>query len=588
MAKQPGKRSAPKSGKSSPKPVARKPRSKPSDKVIPVVGLGASAGGLQAFSDFFEAKTGMTFVVIHHVDPDHESLMADLLAKHTEMVVALATDKTKVAADHVYIIPPNRFLSIENGILHLTPPAERRGMRLPIDFFLRSLAKDQRRNAIAIILSGTGGDGTAGVRSIKENGGMVLVQDQKEAAHDGMPSSAISSGTVDHILPVAEMPAVISNYTAHPYIAQPSPAKVLGENARGALADIITELKAHTPIDFELYKEGTLLRRIERRMALRHMQNSVDYLALLKDSPEEAEKLCSDLLICVTSFFRDTEAFDYLADHIIRDLVVGCQPGKPLRIWVPACATGEEAYSLAMMVIEKIASLRKDVKLQVFASDVDEHALSIARAGVYPDAIAADVSPERLKRFFDKEDHSYRIKQELRDTVVFAHQNILADAPFSRLDLISCRNLLIYLNTEAQERVMQMFHFALNDDGLLLLGSSETANNHEVFFEPRSKKHRLYKRVSRPRRSRYDFPMARSPLFGGSTPALRNAEMTHGLRLANLCQKLLVENYAPAAALINARMETLFVQGPADQSLRVPAGEVSQDLLAMARDGLRA
>ena len=547
------------SGKTPPKgaPKSRTSRSQPVPKGIPVVGLGASAGGLQAFTQFFQAmpdRTGMAFVVIHHVDPDHESLMADLLAKHTRMTVALAEDDTPIAADHVYIIPPNRFLSIEKGVLHLSEPAERRGMRLPIDFFLRSLAEDQKQNAVAVILSGTGGDGTAGIRSIKETGGMVLAQDPTEAAHDGMPRSAIATGSVDHILPVAKMPAVIRDYTAHPFIARRATTKVLGENARGALPDIINLLKAHTPINFEYYKEGTLLRRIERRMALRHLENAADYLALLKDQPDEAENLCADLLICVTSFFRDPDAFAYLADQVIRDLVVNCVSGQPIRIWVPACATGEEAYSLAMLVIEKIEALRKDVKLQLFASDVDENALSVARAGVYPDAIAGDISPERLRRFFDKEDHSYRVKPELRDAVVFARQNILADAPFSKLDLISCRNLLIYLNTDAQERIIQMFHFALNDGGLLLLGSSETANNHENYFQPVSKKHRLYRRVGKARHRLFDFPISKTPILGLSTPAVRTAEVSHGLRLAELSQKFLVDRYAPAAFFFYARI----------------------------------
>ncbi|SLN67415.1 Blue-light-activated protein [Roseovarius gaetbuli] len=559
--------------------------------LTPVIGLGASAGGLQALTDFFEAmpdKAGMAFVVIHHVDPNHKSLMADLLSKHTKMAVELAADCTPVKPDHVYIIPPKEFLWIENGVLRLMEPPEPRGMRLPIDFFLRSLAEDQKQSAVAVILSGTGSDGTAGLRNIKENGGMVLVQEPKESAHDGMPRSAIATGSVDHVLPVAEMHAVISNYVAHPYIKQGASTKTMGENARGALSRIITVLKAHTPINFECYKEGTLLRRIERRMALRHLENLADYLALLKDSPEEAEKLCADLLISVTAFFRDREVFEYLAEHVIRDLVVDCAPGKPIRIWVPACATGEEAYSLAMLMIEKIEALRKDVKLQVFASDVDEHALSIARAGVYPDSIVGDVSPERLNRFFEQEDHSYRVKPELREAVVFAHQNILADAPFSKLDLISCRNLLIYLNQQAQERVIQMFHFALNEGGLLFLGSSETANNHEVYFKPVSKKHRLYKRVGGGLHRNFDFPITTNPVFGPTTPALRSAEASRGLRLAELSNKLLVDRYAPAAVLIDARMETLFVQGPADQYLKVPTGEASQDLLDMARDGLRA
>ena len=584
-AKPSGKRSRPNQMSSSKRSPA-----KAAPALTPVVGLGASAGGLQALTDFFEVmpdKSGIAFVVVHHVDPNHESLMADLLSKHTKMTVVLAVDQTTVKPDHVYIIPPKEFLLIENGVLRLVEPLAPRGMRLPIDFFLRSLAADQKQNAVAIILSGTGSDGTAGIRSIKESGGMVLVQDPKEAAHDGMPRSAIATGAVDHILPVAKMPAVISDYTAHPYIQMGPTTKGLGETARDALSEIITVLKAYTPIDFEFYKEGTLLRRIERRMALRHLENSADYLALLKDSPEEAETLCADLLISVTSFFRDPEVFEYLSENIIRNLVVNCTPRKPIRIWVPACATGEEAYSLAMLVIEKIEALRKDVKLQVFASDVDERALTIARAGVYPDSIAGDVSPERLSRFFEKEDHSYRVKPELRDAVVFAHHNVLADAPFSKLDMISCRNLLIYLNQHAQERIIQMFHFALNEEGLLVLGSSETANNHEIFFEPVSKKYRLYKRTSGDLHRHIDFPISATSAFGQSTPVLRSAQASRGLRLAELSNKLLVERYAPAAVLIDARRETLYVQGPADQYLKVPTGEASQDLLDMVRDGLR-
>ncbi len=602
MARKPAKPSSSSAGevgsKASKKQTVRNqaPKSKRTDprkrsKVTPVVALGASAGGLQALTDFFEAvpdASGMAFVVVHHVDPDHKSLMADLLSKHTSMAVELAVDQTQIKPDHVYVIPPNKFLLVKNGTLGLVRPAEPRGMRLPIDFFLRSLAADQEQNVVAVVLSGSGSDGTAGIRSVKEHGGMVLVQDPKQAAHDGMPRSAIATGSVDHILPVGEMPAVISNYLTHPYIAQTATTKVLGENARDVLPEIIKVLKAYTPINFEFYKEGTLLRRIERRMALQHMEDGSEYLALLKDAPQEAEKLCVDLLICVTSFFRDPEAFDYLAEHVIRDLVANCKPGQPIRIWVPACATGEEAYTLAMLVIEAIQASRKDVKLQVFASDVDEHALSIARAGVYPDAIAADVSPKRLKRFFDKEDHSYRVKPELRDAVVFARQNILADAPFSKLDLISCRNLLIYLNADAQHRVVQTFHFALNDDGFLILGSSETANNHDTFFQAHSKKHRLYKRIGKARHRQLDFPVTANRISGMSTPAMRADEDSRGLRLAELSQKLLVDRYAPAAVLINARMETLYVQGPADQYLKVPTGEASQDLLAMAREGLRA
>ena len=558
---------------------------------VPVVGLGASAGGLQAYSAFLDAApsdTGAAFVLVHHVDPDHKSLMADLLANHTAMPVVLAVDQTPVLANHVYVIPPNSYLEIKKGVLHLSEPTDRRGTRLPIDLFLRSLAKDLGQNAIAVILSGTGSDGSAAIREIKEHSGIVLVQDPAEAPHDGMPRSAIATGAADHVVAVAEMPDIITSYVRHPFVQNNKAKKVLGDNAKGSLDQIIAVLKAHSPISFNLYKDGTLLRRIERRMALRHMENSGDYLALLKDSAEEAQHLCVDLLISVTSFFRDNEAFDYLEKNVLEGLVRSHDAGHPVRIWVPGCATGEEAYSLAMSVIEKISTLRKDVKLQVFASDVDERALTVARNGVYPDSIAEDVSAVRLRRFFTKEDHSYRVTPELRDAVVFANQNILADAPFSKLDLISCRNLMIYLTPDAQERIIQMFHFALNDGGFLFLGMSETTGNHEALFEPLSKKHRVYKRVGHARSRAFDFPVVQRPYANGGLVPTRSQYHAGGNKLAELSQSLLVQHYAPAAVLINGQSEALYFEGPTDKYLRVPSGETSRDLLAMARQGLRA
>ena len=560
------------------------------DVSIPVVGLGASAGGLQAYSAFLDAvprDTGAAFVLVHHVDPDHKSLMADLLAKHTAMPVVLALDKTPVQANHVYVIPPNSYLEIKKGVLHLSEPTDRRGTRLPIDLFLRSLANDLGQNAIAVILSGTGSDGSAAIREVKEQGGIVLVQDPAEAPHDGMPRSAIATGAADHVVAVAEMPDIITSYMRHPFVQNGKAKKVLGENAKGSLDQILAVLKAHSPINFDLYKDGTLLRRIERRMALRHMESSGDYLALLKDSTEEAQNLCADLLISVTSFFRDPDAFDHLDKTVLEELVKSHDAGQPVRIWVPGCATGEEAYSLAMLVIEKISTLRKNVKLQVFASDVDERALTVARNGVYPDSIAEDVSAVRLRRFFTKEDHSYRVTPELRDAVVFANQNILADAPFSKLDLISCRNLMIYLTPDAQERIIQMFHFALNDGGVLLLGMSETTGTNEALFEPLSKKHRIYKRVGHARSRPFDFPIVQRPYANVGLVPTRSQYHAAGNKLAELSQSLLVHHYAPAAVLINAQSEALYFEGPTDKYLMVPSGETSRDLLAMARQGLR-
>ncbi len=558
---------------------------------MPVVGLGASAGGLQAYTAFLEATpatTGAAYVLVHHVDPNHKSLMADLLSTHTTMPVAPAADQMRVLADHVYVIPPNRYLEIKNGILHLTEPTERRGTRLPIDTFLRSLANDLGPNAIAVILSGTGSDGSSAIRDVKEQGGIVLVQYPAEAQHDGMPRSAIATGAADHVVPVADMPRIIADYVRHPFVQNSKENDGLGEQTKGSLQDIIAVLKAYSSLDYNLYKDGTLLRRIQRRMALKHMENPSDYLALLKDSPEEAQNLCRDLLISVTAFFRDAGAFAHLETEVLDDLVRSHDPARPFRMWVPGCATGEEAYSLAILAIEKISALRKDIKLQVFASDIDERALAVSRSGVYPEAIAEDVSPARLKRFFTKEDHNYRVTPELRDTIVFASQNILADAPFSKLDFISCRNLMIYLTREAQDRIIQMFHFALNEPGVLFLGMSETITDHEALFQPLSTKYRIYKRVDTPHGRMIDFPAFQGRLVGKGFVSKGVSAKATGDRLSELSQRVLVAEYAPAAVLINAQSETLYFEGPTDKYLRVPSGETSRDLLAMARQGLRA
>ena len=574
------------------RPAVAKAVAKPDARTtIPVVGLGASAGALQAYSAFFDvipADTGAAYVLVHHVDPDHKSLMADLLTKHTKMPVVLAEDQSPIQADHVYVIPPNNYLEIRQGVLHLSEPTDRRGTRLPIDLFLKSLAKDLGKNAIAVILSGTGSDGSAAIREIKEHGGIVLVQDPVEAALDGMPRSAMATGVPDYIVEIDKMPDIITNYIRHPFVQKDKAQKALGDNAKGSLGQIIKVLQAHSPIDFNVYKDGTLLRRIERRMALRHITDSEEYLALLKESSEEAQGLCADLLISVTSFFRGKDAFDYIEKTLLDGLLRSHEAGKPLRIWVPACATGEEAYSLAMLVIEKASALRKDVKLQIFATDVDERALTTARNGVYPDSIADDVSAARLKRFFTKEDHSYRVSPELRDAVVFANHNILSDAPFSRLDLVSCRNLMIYLTPGAQERVIKMFHFALNDGGILFLGMSETTGSQDALFEPMSNKYRVYKRVGHGRRRATDLPFMQRTFNSGTFAPKRNHISVGGDKLSELSRNLLVEQYAPAAVLINAQSEALYFEGSMDEYLRVPSGEISRDLLAMARQGLRA
>jgi two-component system, chemotaxis family, CheB/CheR fusion protein len=558
---------------------------------LPIIALGASAGGLQALTAFFDAipdDSGMAFVVVHHVDPEHESLMGDILSKHTKMPANLATDGVEVAPNHVYVIPPNRDMRITDGKLCLSAPEARRGMRLPIDLFLRSLAGEANNRAVTIILSGTGSDGTLGAKAIKEHGGMVIAQEPKEASHDGMPRSVIQSGSVDHILPIARMPDALKRYCAHPYVMNNRKKSMLGERAQSSLDEILVALKAHCPVNFRYYKEGTLLRRIERRMGLRHVESSADYLCLLKASADEAVKLCDDLLIGVTSFFRDPQAFEYLEDHVLPGIVDTIEDDRAVRVWVPGCATGEEAYSIAMLIIELISKKRKDAKLQVFATDVDLAALDVGRAGVYPDSIEADISQARLKRFFTKEDHTYRVTPELRESVVFANQNLLADAPFSKLDLICCRNLLIYLNSDAQERVISMFHFALNEGGVLFLGLAESIGNHDDLFRSKSKKFRVFRRIGNARHRLIDFPIAPTASTGLLLPTAGAPKPKQSDQLAEICQKLLIDTYAPAAVLINSKLETLYVHGPTDRYLKVPHGTASNDLLAMARNGLRA
>ncbi|WP_433989402.1 Protein-glutamate methylesterase/protein-glutamine glutaminase (plasmid) [Pseudoseohaeicola sp. NH-UV-7] len=556
-----------------------------------VVGLGASAGGLEAFTDFMKAvpeESGMAFVLVHHVDPEHKSMMAELLSRHTKMPVVLAENNMPVVPNHVYVIPPNRYMEIEKGALYLTEPHDARGTRLPINRFLLSLARDQKQNSVAVILSGTGTDGSSALNQIKAHGGVVLVQDPDEAQHGGMPRSAIASGAVDRVMPIAQMPGIIADFARH--IATPEkPQKApLGEKAREALTAIVTTLKAHSPINFDLYKDSTLLRRIERRMVLRHMQNAVDYNALLMDSPEEAQNLCRDLLISVTSFFRDPDAYAFLEKSVLPDLIRQFSSGQAVRVWVPACATGEEAYSIAMLLLEQISNARKDIKVQIFASDVDTNALAIARNGVYPDSIANDVSRRRLERFFVKEDHSYRATRELRDSVVFANQNILSDAPFSKLDLVSCRNLLIYLTPEAQKQVFETFHFALNDGGTLFLGMAETVGDDEVMFKPVSKKYRVYKRSGPSRARHLSLGTVTGTRGGIGAYAPPPRTLPGGRRLAEISQRLLIERYSPAAALVNENGEALYLEGRTDKYLKVPSGEVSRDLLAMAREGLHA
>jgi two-component system CheB/CheR fusion protein len=561
-------------------PVGRHPRD-PADFLV--VGIGASAGGLEACGkllDALPAAHGMAFILIQHLDPDHESMMVGLLAGNTSMTVQQAAEGMPIEPDHLYIIPPGAYLSICNRALHLSPPKPRRGARLPFDFLLNSLAQEYGARAACVILSGTGADGSIGLQAIKRRCGLVIAQDPDEAGHDGMPRSAIMTGAVDLVLPLAEIPAALARCD------RGSPPRVAREDAVEAepealLPRIVDLLRTRTAHDFTLYKPGTLSRRIERRMAMAGTGagDAERYLGILEGDTRELDLLAKDLLINVTSFFRDPAVFDLLARRIVPDLVRG-QASEPVRIWIAGCSTGEETYSLLMLLHEQITEAKCRVKLQVFASDVDPDAVTAAREGLYPHSIEADVSPARLARFFSKQERGYRVSSELRASVVFAVQDVLADPPFGRLDMVSCRNLLIYLGPEAQAKVVALFRFALREGGVLLLGSSETIGNGEGGFEVISKSHCLFRRTG-------GRPKSRPPAGDMAERPTRDAAPRRPAARADLCRRLVMENYAPACVLINQKHECLYSSGPVQRNLRVVPGQPSHDLLAMAPQGLR-
>jgi two-component system CheB/CheR fusion protein len=566
----------------------RKPRAGRAEVRCPIVGIGASAGGLVAFESFLRATpptSGAAFVLIQHLDPTRDSLTAELLAKHTRMAVVEVHGDTPVQPDQVYVIPPNKYLSIERGTLHLSAPSEPRGMRMPIDLFLRSLAADRQEKAVGIILSGTGADGSLGLKEIKGTGGMTMVQAPETAQHDGMPLSAIATGGVDHVLPVEDMAGVLLQWVREAYVIRPHAAAAAPEEPPDDLGAILAILRTGSSVDFSAYKKATLGRRIQRRMSLRHTAGMAEYLRFLRSNPDEVKALGKDLLISVTSFFRDRPAWKFLEEEVVSRIVDGKEAGEPLRVWVPGCATGEEAYSVAILFIERLHTARKSCPLQVFASDIDADALDVARAAVYPESIAADVPAERLRQFFVKEEHTYRVNNELRESVIFAQQNLLSDPPFSRLDLISCRNLFMYLELAVQKKLVTLLHFALRDGGYLFLGTAETIGEHEDLFELVSKKWRVYRRIGPTRQDKVEFPVARQPKRD-TARLVAAAVRPSTSRISALAQQLLLERYAPACVVITRKGEILHFSGPTNRYLAQPSGPPTQDLFALAREGL--
>lgn len=469
------------------------------DEPIAYVGIGASAGGLEALEQFFRnmsADTGLTFVVVQHLAPDYKSLMVELLSRHTPMKVFRAEEGISLQANCIYLIPPKKNMTIKQGHLHLTDQNHNRGLNLPIDIFLRSLAQDQKNNAIGIILSGTGSDGSLGLRAIKEVGGMVMVQDERSAKFDGMPKSAIATGLVDYILPPEQMPTELKKFMAHPYInKQEQEETEMDQIDESFLTKVVAIIRNRVGVDFSLYKPNTIIRRLERRISINQIQDVENYIQLLQQSPYEVKVLYKEILIGVTQFFRDPEAFELLKREVIPDLFENRKEDQPIRLWSAACSTGEEAYSLAILLHEYMEENKLLHDVKIFASDLDKEALEYASLGTYPESIASDVAPERLLRYFEAsadDDGTFHIREDIRRMVIFAHHNLIKDPPFSKIDMVSCRNLLIYLKPEMQQKVLSTFHFSLKNKGYLFLGSSENLGSLADAFSIINGKWKIY------------------------------------------------------------------------------------------------
>jgi two-component system CheB/CheR fusion protein len=568
-------------------PASRPPESPPADAFL-VVAMGASAGGLEAFQKFFSAMppdAGMAFVLAQHLDPHHATLMPELLGRTTAMPVEQVEDQTAVRPNHVYVIPPNAVLTIEAGVLRVrTPPAEK-GVRMPIDALFHSLAEDQGRNAVCILFSGSGSDGTLGLRAVKEHGGMAMAQSPESARHDAILRSAINTGLVDHVLPPEDIPYKLVEYAAYLRSARTTEAGTDGEAAE-QLGRICTIVRRRTGHDFSQYKVNTLIRRIQRRMQVLQVPSVAGYVSRLRNDPKESDQLFRDLLIGVTHFFRDPPAFAALAREVIPRVLEQAAPDGGIRVWTPGCATGEEAYSVAILLKEEMARRSSQRRVQVFAGDIDDEALDFARAGRYPEGVAEHVSPERLERFFVKNKHSYQVAKEIREMCLFSTHNLIKDPPFSRLDLIVCRNLLIYLEADIQKHVTTLFHYSLRPDGYLFLGPAEGVSGPPDLFAVIDKKHKIYRRnetVSRP--PLLLTPSEHRPLPGKQWTA-RVATATQGGMVAGL-ERLLLDHYAPAWIIINANGEAIYFSPRTGRYLQPAVGMASMDVVDMARKGLR-
>ncbi len=567
------------------------------------VGIGASAGGLEAIEDFFKhtpIDSGMAFVVVQHLSPTHKSMMVELLSRNTDMPVLRVEDTMLVEPNHVYLIPPNHNLKIFHGKLLLNQQQHDRGLNLPIDIFFKSLAEDQEDKAIAIVLSGTGSDGARGIRTIKENMGMVMVQNVDSAKFDGMPKSAIATGMCDFVLPSEDMPRQLMTFAKHPYASRSELSGTILSDEDG-LTRIFYQLREKTGTDFTFYKPNTLLRRIERRLLVNEMDTLDDYVQFIEVNSAEVMVLYRELLIGVTNFFRDRQAFDLLNDQYLPELLRK-RNGSEFRIWVAGCSTGEEAYSLAISCSECIEKLGLSMSVKIFATDVDRNAIIKAGNGKFAESIAADVTEDLLAKYFFREDESFRITRKIRAMVVFAQQNLIKDPPFTNMDLITCRNLLIYFQPVLQRKAMELFNFSLRPAGILFLGASESIGEMEEYFEMLHNKWRFYRSrgkkkigavltdptamMNRQTREHYNTSLTQATVARTPYESYSSLRMQDNVRIVEYLLQGITGDYLTLALVVNEQLELQYVAGDTDGFFKIPSGKVQNNITKMSVEEL--
>lgn len=564
---------------------SRKPVSSPRFKgsSFPIVGIGASAGGLEAFKEFFSgisADSGLAFILVTHQHPTHTTVLPELLSKSTSMKIITAKNGMKVQPNTIYLNPAGKNLAIFNNTLLESEWKNPHSLNLPIDFFFRSLADDQKDKAIGVILSGTGTDGTLGIRAIKGESGMAMVQSPDSSKFPGMPDSAISTNLIDYILPPKDMPLQLVKYTDGQFKKD---NKVVFDEV---LPKIFMQLRSVSGNDFSKYKTSTVHRRIERRMNVHHLKDPREYLNYMKSNPIESSSLIKELLIGVTCFFRDKAAFESLQKHM-KEYLNKKENGDPVRIWVPGCSSGEEAYSLAILLHEIMTKLDKNLQIQIFATDLDEQSIAVARAGAYPHGIAADIDPDRLKKYFKKEDSTYRIRKDIREMVIFAPQNLILDPPFTRLDAVSCRNLLIYLEASLQRIILSLFHYSLVANGILFLGSSESLGSDARNFNVLDRKWKIFSQKGNKVRLAAPAQFGEQvSLIDGPLP-FKAGDRLKSTTTQDQVNKLLLDEYAPAGAIVNESGEVFFYHGKTGKFLEHSSGRPTNNILQLAREGLK-